>query len=154
MKRVLPTFTVLKIKTPQKRRHHRFFGEFFIFWYVDMNSFFFLSSQGQEYLFLQMTSYIFFPVLQRKEVKIRQSWIGKVPVSGSPARCPGPRRREAIPAFCGGIFQSETGSLAFPYDKMKYQRIGGEEDGTEMAGLGETASGHRPGGIGVFDGCL
>jgi len=46
--RVLPTFTVLKIKTPQKRRHHRFFGEFFIFSYVDMTSFFYLSSQGQE----------------------------------------------------------------------------------------------------------
>jgi len=56
--RVLPTFTVLKIKTPQKRRHHRFFGEFFIFSYVDMTSFFYLSSQGQEYPFLQMTSYI------------------------------------------------------------------------------------------------
>ncbi|KYD10137.1 hypothetical protein B4135_3616 [Caldibacillus debilis] len=46
--RVLPTFTVLKIKTPQKRCYHRFFGEFFIFSYVDMISFFYLSSQGQE----------------------------------------------------------------------------------------------------------
>ncbi|OUM94476.1 MAG: hypothetical protein BAA00_14825 [Parageobacillus thermoglucosidasius] len=97
MKRVLPTFTVLKIKTPQKRRHHRFFGEFFIFWYVDMNSFFFLSSQGQEYLFLQMTSYIFFPVLQRKEVKIRRSRIGKMPVSRFTGPMSGPAAQRSDP---------------------------------------------------------
>jgi hypothetical protein len=66
----------------------------------------------------------------------------------------GPAAQRSDPRLLRRVFQSETGSLAFPYDKMKYQRIGGEEDGIELAGLGETASGHRPGGIGLFEGCL
>jgi len=32
------TFTVPETKTPRKQRHDRVFGEFFIFWYVDMFS--------------------------------------------------------------------------------------------------------------------
>ena len=48
-----PTFTVAKPKNPHKSRYICVYGDFFIFWYVDMHACVCLFSRRGEYLLTQ-----------------------------------------------------------------------------------------------------
>ena len=49
----IPTFTVAKPKNPHKSRYICVYGDFFIFWYVDMHACVCLFSRRGEYLLTQ-----------------------------------------------------------------------------------------------------
>ena len=53
MTTVVPTFTVAKPKNPHKSRYICVYGDFFIFWYVDMHACVCLFSRRGEYLLTQ-----------------------------------------------------------------------------------------------------